>query len=270
MRGGLNNNPLEELTERTQDSEHGAGVSPATEQASKPKSPRATEPQHEITKRTREDNLLRLDPKAPNHEVVASASEGFEAERRTLVEDAPEPPTLKGLSPWKPAQENTKRTPAPPEPSRTGSENWSPCIRARAFLTADRQFHTVGDVRHFWGIQGLSLCLAYAAAGEEAHWLWVIVGDLPPAHIPTGSCPNAEEALGDYAEELRAWLEAAKQGEPSNEYIPMLHPVTFKRLKPTAEARTFIENRARFIDEQIIQTHRDELRAIGVHGPSTC
>ena len=52
-------------------------------------------------------------------------------------------------------------------------------------------------------------------------YLWVIVGDLPPAHLVTEECTTAKDAVEGYIEEMREWVAAAKAGLTSAEPIPV-------------------------------------------------
>lgn len=41
-------------------------------------------------------------------------------------------------------------------------------------------------------------------------WIWVIVGDLPPAYITTDSAPNPAAALDAYIGAMNEWVEALR------------------------------------------------------------
>jgi hypothetical protein len=70
--------------------------------------------------------------------------------------------------------------------------------------------------------------------GSEAdNFVWVIVGDLPPAYIDIQSASNEIEALKIYVYLMEEWINNIKQGksiedcfpvnvEPSNEFADML------------------------------------------------
>lgn len=52
-------------------------------------------------------------------------------------------------------------------------------------------------------------------------WLWVVVGDLPPAYLVTDQAPDAPAALARYAEEMDRWVSAVRAGEPADDLIPV-------------------------------------------------
>ncbi|HEY1161195.1 MAG TPA: hypothetical protein VGE83_11220 [Terracidiphilus sp.] len=57
-------------------------------------------------------------------------------------------------------------------------------------------------------------------------WLWVIVGDLPPAYIVVDDNPTAADALDAYCSEIQTWVEAAERGESVDDLIPVNAPPT--------------------------------------------
>jgi hypothetical protein len=57
-------------------------------------------------------------------------------------------------------------------------------------------------------------------------WLWVIVGDLPPAYLVTDRCKNPSEAVEGYIEEMSKWVEGARHGRASANVIPVNVPPT--------------------------------------------
>lgn len=59
-------------------------------------------------------------------------------------------------------------------------------------------------------------------------WIWVIVGDLPPAYITTENNANPACALDGYITEMKEWVEAVRMGKPTSERIPVNAPPTFE------------------------------------------
>jgi hypothetical protein len=57
-------------------------------------------------------------------------------------------------------------------------------------------------------------------------WLWVIVGDVPPAYLVTDFCKTPSEAIRGYIREMRMWVELARKGKSSVEIIPVNVPAT--------------------------------------------
>jgi hypothetical protein len=56
---------------------------------------------------------------------------------------------------------------------------------------------------------------------EVDPWLWVIVGDLPPAYIVVTDNPTPRAALTAYAEEMGRWVDAVLAGKSVNQLIPV-------------------------------------------------
>ena len=59
-----------------------------------------------------------------------------------------------------------------------------------------------------------------AKAGID-RWLWVIIGDLPPAYIVTDLAPDPVSALRVYVQEMRKWVEAIRQERSVDGIIPV-------------------------------------------------
>jgi hypothetical protein len=57
-------------------------------------------------------------------------------------------------------------------------------------------------------------------------YLWVVVGDLPPAYLVTDDSPTPKDALEAYIEEMRRWVAAAKSGRSLRDVIPVDVPAT--------------------------------------------
>jgi hypothetical protein len=57
-------------------------------------------------------------------------------------------------------------------------------------------------------------------------WLWVIVGDLPPAYLLTHISKTPSQAIEGYIEEMTKWVELAKEGKFSDKVIPVDVPST--------------------------------------------
>jgi hypothetical protein len=51
---------------------------------------------------------------------------------------------------------------------------------------------------------------------EVDEWLWVVVGDLPSAHLVTDDCKTPSQALEGYIYEMSKWVELAKLGARQN------------------------------------------------------
>ena len=73
-------------------------------------------------------------------------------------------------------------------------------------------------------------------------WLWVIVGDIPPAYIVTDFAQNPTSALRCYIAEMRRWVLAAERGASLSGIIPVNAPATKEYAKMLKGRLGFIES----------------------------
>ena len=50
-------------------------------------------------------------------------------------------------------------------------------------------------------------------------YIWVVVGDLPPAYLSVSYCRNVYQAFNGYCREMQAWVDAVNAGEPVDKLI---------------------------------------------------
>lgn len=91
------------------------------------------------------------------------------------------------------------------------------------------------------------------AREDVDEWLWVIVGDLPPAYITCEKSPNPATALNGYLGALEEWIDAVRSGKPTTGLMPVNAP-------STPEYAELLEKRVKFIDERILSQYRDDLK----------
>jgi hypothetical protein len=82
---------------------------------------------------------------------------------------------------------------------------------------------------------------------EVDKWVWVIVGDVPPAYITCESAKNSYEALDAYVGAMEEWVHAAQNGYPVNSVIPV-------NVDATPENALLLKTRLEFIDRRILPT----------------
>jgi hypothetical protein len=99
----------------------------------------------------------------------------------------------------------------------------------RAFLTA---FKWCGSIRELYFGDGIGDVVAVFLARIEPwglgvdEYLWIVVGDLPPAYLVVDDCPTPKAALRGYIAEMREWVAVAEEnGDPSG-VIPVNVPAT--------------------------------------------
>jgi hypothetical protein len=101
--------------------------------------------------------------------------------------------------------------------------------RAKEYLTSFGWCQSISEMYFGDGIGkiiGLFLCRIAPAAMDVDEWLWVVVGDVPPAYLVTDECKNPAQAIDAYVEEMNKWIELAAQGKSSKEVIPVNVPAT--------------------------------------------
>jgi hypothetical protein len=80
--------------------------------------------------------------------------------------------------------------------------------QARSFLSS---FDWCGEIREFYFGSGVGDVIAIFFARispsrpDIDEFLWVVVGDIPPAYLVTDDSPMPKEALQSYIEEMRKW-----------------------------------------------------------------
>jgi hypothetical protein len=128
---------------------------------------------------------------------------------------------------------------------------------ARAFL---QSFSWCGSVAEgYFGLGvgnlvGVFLYRIVPAAPAADEWLWVVVGDIPPAYLTIDSAPNPACALDAYIGAMQEWVEAARSGKPTDGLIPV-------NVAPTPENASRLESRLQFLDREVLASYGSDLQA---------
>lgn len=102
-------------------------------------------------------------------------------------------------------------------------------VKARGFLS---HFDWCSEIREFYFGDGIgdvfAIFLARIIPSRQSvdEYVWIVVGDIPPAYLVTDDCPSPKEALKGYIWEMRKWVALAKQGRTSPAVIPVNAPAT--------------------------------------------
>jgi hypothetical protein len=84
-------------------------------------------------------------------------------------------------------------------------------------------------------------------------WVWVIVGDIPPAVFSPSVGRTPGMVLDAYLGEMDVWVEAVNEGKPVDKLIPVNAP-------PTKEYADMLLGRLEFIGERILmEEYKDDL-----------
>lgn len=97
---------------------------------------------------------------------------------------------------------------------------------------------------------GIFLMHLRPAQPEVDEWLWVVVGDLPPAYLVADDNPTVAQAVLGYAHEMQRWIDAVRAGEPVDDLIPVNVP-------PTAEFADMLFSRLALLRGTVL----DEIKA---------
>jgi hypothetical protein len=128
--------------------------------------------------------------------------------------------------------------------------------RARTYLESFPWHRGVQDAYFGLGVGGIVGVFLFKVRPSEArhpHLTWVVVGDLPPAYISVDDAPNPATALDSYIGAMEDWVQAARGGASVDGLVPV-------EMAPTPENATKLEARLRFLDEEILESHADDLR----------
>jgi len=126
---------------------------------------------------------------------------------------------------------------------------------AREFLAS---FEWCGGIKEEFfglgvgGIVGVFLFRIRPKANAD-EWIWVVVGDLPPAYLAAVEFPNPACALEGYIGAMREWVDAVKRGKNVDELIPV-------NAAPTTANAKELASRLKFLKEKILSRHSSDLR----------
>ena len=102
-------------------------------------------------------------------------------------------------------------------------------LEARSFLLAHKWCLGIGEAYFGAGLGGI--VAVFLAAIDPVptgvdEWLWVVVGDVPPAYLVLDDCPTPIAALKAYIGLMREWVALARDGISSRKVIPVNVPST--------------------------------------------
>lgn len=115
-------------------------------------------------------------------------------------------------------------------------------IQSFSWCKAIREFYFGSNYR---GMVAIFLFRIEPTRPEVHEWLWVVVGDLPPAYIVVDNCETPSKALEGYVAEVTKWIELAKYGRTSKRFIQVNRPAT-------PENAADLERRMSFFSEVLV------------------
>lgn len=100
---------------------------------------------------------------------------------------------------------------------------------ARGFLSAFNWCQRIEESYFGFGYAGIVAVFLFriipARTGVD-DWLWVVVGDLPFAYLVTEGSLTPDLAVDGYICEMSRWVQAAMDGQPVKDLIPVNVPPT--------------------------------------------
>ena len=119
------------------------------------------------------------------------------------------------------------------------------CDEVRKYL---KNYVWCKRIKGMWFAGGFSKISVFFVELESVNYddkLWVIVGDLPPAHLVIDDIPDFKEALLVYASHMRDWISAVRLRKSIRDCIPV-------DVAPTKEHAHLLERRIDFIEKEYI------------------
>lgn len=119
---------------------------------------------------------------------------------------------------------------------------------ARGYIRSYRWCPQISEEYLGFGIGkvlGLFLFRFAEPIGEADEYLWVVVGDLPPAFFVIDDAPTARSAAEVYCRMMQDWINAVLSKAPFDDVVPI-------KADATDEMAQMLDTRLRFIREKII------------------
>jgi hypothetical protein len=95
------------------------------------------------------------------------------------------------------------------------------------------------------GIIGIFLVELDPSGQNIDQFTWVVVGDLPPAYLSSAYAKSPWDALDGYMGEMKAWVDAVENGQPTHELIPV-------NGAPTLANAQALRSRLEFLGREIL------------------
>lgn len=101
------------------------------------------------------------------------------------------------------------------------------------------------------GIIGVFLFHIVPQSPAVDEWLWVIVGDLPPAYLVLDKAKAPSAALRSYIDEMFRWVSAVDAGRPTDELIPV-------DVAPTREHADMLRKRLTMLRNELLPRFKQD------------
>ncbi|MER9655686.1 hypothetical protein NKJ26_19545 [Mesorhizobium sp. M0152] len=121
-------------------------------------------------------------------------------------------------------------------------------LEAREYLRSYDWVKNIEAEYFGYGAEGIIYIFLFEISSgrrDVPRWIWVIVGDVPPAYMPGDDVETPYEALDGYIGAMEDWVEAARQGKSVAKLIPVNVPAN------PANAE-MLDGRLKFLDEKVL------------------
>jgi hypothetical protein len=122
--------------------------------------------------------------------------------------------------------------------------------QSKAFLHSFDWCRSIEQGWFGWGIGKVCAVFLFRITPSRRgvdRWLWVIVGDLPPAYLVVDDSPTPKDALKTYIGLMQHWVDAVNEGTSVEDCIPVNAPPT------KANARA-LGSRLEFLRRRVLKT----------------
>jgi hypothetical protein len=117
--------------------------------------------------------------------------------------------------------------------------------QAEAYIGSFDWCKGVKEVYFGCGVGGVMAVFYFRIVPRDAdvdEYLWVVVGDIPPAYLVTDNSRTPSEALRSYIDEMRRWVAAVESDQSVDELIPV-------NATPTRENAVALKKRLDFLEK---------------------
>lgn len=127
--------------------------------------------------------------------------------------------------------------------------------KARGFIKSFKWAGEIKDAHFGLGVADIIAIFLFELvplAEDVDRFLWVIVGDVPPAYLVIDNASNPACALATYVAEMNNWVDAVNAGESIEQCIPV-------NGAPTKENAASLKKRLAFIEREILQCYTGDM-----------
>jgi hypothetical protein len=103
---------------------------------------------------------------------------------------------------------------------------------ARTYILSHSWCNSITGAYFGGGVGGVFAIFLFniTSSGPEIDsWIWIVVGDVPPAYLPLEDCQTPKEAFATYIDGMTRWTRLARRGESGtteNDIPPIDMPAT--------------------------------------------